>query len=122
MLGLSYTWHGLLLNDFSKITLPAPLFFGLLSIIYIVISLILSIVFDHFHKYFKTAFMRFTIGAFIGFFLYLIAFTFNFGMVHSQMKHLIIDFCWQMFEQGIGALVVGIVIVMAKKAKKIQMN
>ena len=50
MLGLSYLWHGVLLNDFAKITLPAPVFFSLLGVVYLGISVVLSIVFDHFYK------------------------------------------------------------------------
>ena len=119
MFGMSYTWHAVILNDFSKINLPPAVFYSLLIFVYLVISLVLSIVFDHFYKYFSSTFIKFSVGAVVGFFLYLIAFTLNFGLAHSQMKHLVIDFTWQMLEQGMGALVVGLVISLAKKAKRI---
>ena len=58
-------------------------------------------------------------GIALGFFIYLIAFVFGISFKGSGTEHVIVDFIWQMIEQGIGGGVIGFVYAMAKRRDRI---
>lgn len=107
MLMLSYVWHGLILNDFRNLSLSLPHFLGLSVVAYFFISAILNIVL-HYIMVEEVAITKgVLVGAAFGFFLYLAVYTLGLAYHARGMKHLVIDFVWQMIEQGAGAFVIG---------------
>jgi predicted permease len=106
MMILSYIWHGIVLNDFKNMSLAMPVFIILSSIVYFLISLVINFILFkiEFHDHHTTK--RFLLGGLIGFSIYLIVFILGLSYGERGMKHIISDFGWQMFEQGIGALIV----------------
>ncbi len=106
MMGLSYCWHGIILNDYKNISVAFPIFMLLSSIVYFLISLVISVLLfklefaDHFTS------KRILIGGIVGFSIYLLVFTLGLSYSERGMKHVLSDFIWQMFEQGTGALIV----------------
>ena len=118
MLAISYTWHGVILNDLRMVNYPEWYFFGLLCITYSIIALIMTVAFNLLdpkkHPLAKAALLG---GAF-GFFLYLVAFTLGISFKSGAVEHVVVDFIWQMVEQGIGAMVVAWVFAFAKRLKE----
>lgn len=108
MYALSYAWHGLLLNDYMNIRTPLWLYFTLATIVYLVIGLVLTLL----YRNTQTKEMRFKgllMGALLGFFIYLIAFVLGVSFNQASASHIVVDFVWQMIEQGIGGASVGFV-------------
>jgi len=107
MFGLSYVWHGVLLNDYVNIRIPMWLYFLLSSIVYVLIALVISILFRF--TYIPDAKHRgLLIGASLGFFIYMIAFVLGVSFSQSSVSHIAVDFVWQMIEQGVGGVSVGL--------------
>jgi hypothetical protein len=106
MMSLSYVWHGMILNDFKNLTLAFPVFMVLSGIVYLLISLAINFTLFklEFHDHLTTK--RVLVGGIIGFSIYLVVFTLGLSYQERGMKHIIIDFLWQMSEQGVGALIV----------------
>lgn len=107
MLGLSYLWHGVLLNDYVDLRIPLPMYFGLASIVYLIIAFVLHLL----HRNFQMREMRakgMLVGACLGFFIYLIAFVLGVSFSQSSTTHIAVDFVWQMIEQGIGGGLLGL--------------
>jgi len=105
MFVLSYLWHGLLLNDYVNIKYPMWLYFIMASIVYVVIGFILT----YLHQYTsinKVKYKGLFIGALLGFFIYLIAFVLGVSYNPHSIEHTVVDFLWQMAEQGIGGMTV----------------
>jgi len=123
MLGLSYLWHGIILNDFSSLQYDLNLFFWLLSVLYLFVSFGMSLLLFHYRPEEHRIFKHFSIGLFIGFLMYLTAFVLGVSFSGTALKHVILDFCWQMLEQGVGAFVIScyyIVMVKIDKVKEIR--
>ncbi|HRG37705.1 MAG TPA: hypothetical protein PK289_04170 [Bacteroidia bacterium] len=112
MFSLSYVWHGLVLNDFSRLNYPKEIFLILASLTYVFIGFIVI-------KFYETKFLEKQLahkqifrgvvkGAICGFIFFLIAtvvgVSFNTG---SGLKNLALDLAWQLLEQGIGGGIVG---------------
>jgi len=57
-------------------------------------------------------------GAALGFFLYLVAFTLGVSFKSGDTKHVVVDFVWQMVEQGVGAVVIAYVFLAAYNLEK----
>jgi hypothetical protein len=57
-------------------------------------------------------------GVAFGFFLYLVAFTLGVSFKSGETKHVVVDFVWQMIEQGIGGMVVAYVFSVAYRIQK----
>lgn len=106
MMVLSYMWHGIILNDFKNISLPFHLFIVLSTLVYFLISLVINVILFKIDFQSNLTTKRMLTGGLVGFSIYLIVFTLGMSYVERGMKHIISDFGWQMFEQGIGALVV----------------
>ena len=62
MFAISYYWHGVLLNDLQLISYDKTLFFGLLSILYLLIGGALSFVLMAFKPEENRTLKHFTIG------------------------------------------------------------
>jgi hypothetical protein len=104
---LSYLWHGVLLNDYVNIKYPIWLHLLMASIVYVVIGFILT----YLHQYttvHKLKYKGLVIGALLGFFIYLIAFVLGVSYNPHSMEHTVVDFIWQMAEQGFGGMTVGV--------------
>jgi hypothetical protein len=110
---LSYTWHGIILNDFSRLSYPKEIFLLFAAFTYLIIGFVVVRVFDSKvfetffnHKLFLNGVIK---GTFCGFMFFIVAnvvgVSFNTG---TGVKNLLIDLVWQMFEQGAGGCVVAI--------------
>lgn len=119
MLGLSYLWHGVLLNDLRNINYPQWYFFFLLLLVYSIIAFILTGYFKYSEPKKNFIPRGFFGGAAFGFFLYLVAFTLGVSFKSSETKHIVVDFVWQMIEQGIGGMVVSYVFLVAYNIQKV---
>ncbi len=91
---MSYLWHGLFLNDYS-------------TVVYLVISLVLNILYRYLNIR-QMSTRGLFIGASVGFFIYLIAFVMGVSFGHSAASHIVVDFLWQMIEQGVGGASLGL--------------
>ncbi len=111
---LSYAWHGIVLTDFSRLTYPKSLFLFFASIVYLIIGFVVAKGVDS--KTLETKFKKKPVlrgviaGMICGIAFFLIAtvvgISFSTG---SKIENLLLDSSWQMFEQAMGGLVVGIV-------------
>ena len=119
MMMASLLWHGILLNDLRNIPQPEFLFFSLWSLLYLVIGLVLTIGISQLEKNGIFILKPWFFGVLVGFFLYLIAFVLGISFKTNGAEHIVVDFLWQMIEQGIGGFLVGFVFYMARKRDQI---
>ncbi len=107
-----YFWHGVFLNDLSRITFSKTLFLVLAALVYLVISYIVYRTFETkiISKNISSPFLRgIASGILVGFIIFAtitvlgISFTKN-----VSMKYLIVDCGWQIAEQVIGGMVVAL--------------
>lgn len=121
MFGLSYLWHGVILNDFERIDISQGTFYVFLFLFYTFLSLCFTFLFRHLTDKLQYTAVRITIGVITGFILYFFAYlmgvTFQTG---GGMKHLMVDFGWQMVEQGFGAFVIGALVLATKRVFSMQ--
>ena len=108
MYGVSYVWHGMVLNDFLKISYPKDVFLIIAAGVYFGIALMITIL-TYALKKIKDSFRYgIAVGAGLGIFIYAIAFllgiSFN-AVVDPKM--IAFDLAWQTFEQGFGGLLCG---------------
>ena len=111
---LSYVWHAIFLTDYSRLSYPKEVFLIFASIVYLIIGFVVAKAIDV--KMLEKSFKRKPIirgaisGAACGFVFFLIAtvvgVSFSTG---SKMENLLLDVSWQILEQTIGGVVVGIV-------------
>lgn len=113
MISLSYLWHGVILNDLRHVNYPHWYFFLLLLLVYSIVSFIMTMGFNYSNNNKNGPFKGFLGGAAFGFFLYLVAFTLGVSFKSGETKHVVVDFVWQMIEQGIGGLMVAYVFSVA---------
>lgn len=106
MVGLSYVWHGIILNDFKNINIAFPMFFILTIVVYFLIALVLNFILFKIEFTDHLTAKRVLVGGIAGFAIYLLVFTLGLSYEERGMKHIISDFVWQMIEQGAGALVI----------------
>jgi hypothetical protein len=110
---MSYIWHGLVLTDFSRLSYSKHLFLFFAALVYLIIGFVVakSIDFKILEKYFKRKpIIRGAIsGGMCGVAFFLIAtvvgISFSTG---SKIENLLLDVTWQIIEQTIGGVVVGI--------------
>lgn len=113
MFALSYLWHGVFLTDFSRLSYPKEIFLVIAALVYLIIGFVAAKAIDIklLEKHFRRKpFLKGAIsGAGLGFILFLIStvvgVSFSTG---SKIENLLLDICWQVIEQGIGGLVVGV--------------
>ncbi len=119
MLALSFTWHGLLLNDLMHVPSPRGLFYLLALVVYVVIAFALTFVYTYLSMGIGIRLKGSLMGLSMGFFIYLIAFVLGISFKGSGTEHLVVDFLWQMIEQGFGGAVVGTVYYLAKRRDQV---
>lgn len=118
MLSLSYVWHGVILNDLRNVNYPPWYFFILLLLVYSIISFVLTAGFKYTAPQSNFVFKGFMGGVAIGFFIYLVAFTLGVSFKSGETKHIVVDFLWQMIEQGVGGVVVAYVFLIAYRLER----
>ena len=109
MFSLSYLWHGYILNDLDNVQVPLPLYMGLASIVYLVIGLLIAFLYTSLNLFTNLLTKGISFGVAIGFFLYLVAFMLGVSFKADGVEHIVIDFMWQMIEQGAGGFMIGVV-------------
>jgi MFS family permease len=119
MLILSFTWHGLLLNDLIHIPHPEWLFYMLALLAYLVIGFSLTFVYTYLSMGIGIRLKGSLMGLAMGFFIYLVAFVLGISFKGSGTEHLVVDFMWQMLEQGFGGTVIGIVYTLARRRDEV---
>lgn len=122
MMALSFLWHGVILNDFIHVPQPYALFYSLAVLTYILIGFVLTFVFTYLSMGIGIKMKGGLMGLALGFFIYLIAFVFGVSFKGSGTEHVVVDFVWQMIEQGIGGGVVGFVYQMAKRHDQVSFS
>jgi MFS family permease len=113
MFAVSYVWHGIVLNDFARISYPFEIYMISAGVIYLVIGFLMSRIFiaEFLDRYSEKAVPR---GLMTGTATGVIVFmsTLVFGVSFSTIadpKMLLMDFVWQAVEQTIGGLTIGLV-------------
>lgn len=113
MFGLSYIWHGIILNDYAILAYPFQIYLISAAVVYLVIGFLLTRIFiaEFLDRISDKAIPRgLAAGAALGVIVYMVALvvgvTFNSGM---ELKYLLLDVAWQTAEQCLGGLVVGLV-------------
>lgn len=117
MLGMSFLWHGVVLMDLQELRVPLTLYSILAVLVYLVVGLGLTIFTHKAIEYewisLKGPFplMSFLLGAVAGFFVYLVIFVLGMSFAKPGVVHIAVDILWQMFEQGLGGLMVSLGII-----------
>ena len=119
MFGLSYYWHGVLLNDLQLISYDKTLFFGLLSLLYLLVGGALSFVLMNYKPEENRILKHFTISVVAGFMLYLIAFVLGVSFKGEGIEHTVVNFAWQMIEQGLGGFSISVYYMIAHRREKL---
>ncbi len=111
---LSYIWHGYVLLDFFKNGTPTGLSLFYKILIYLVIGFIITWLFNlrifkEFLKY-SPSLKGIIIGVLVGIVVFSIS-TFKSISYNVSLSHqyLLLNFLWQVFEQAMGGLLVGVV-------------
>jgi len=120
MYGVSFVWHGIVLNDLARLTYPKNLFLLLAGLAYLGFGFALAIAINYIHIN-KTKVIRGLIfGIPLGVFVYLIAFVFGISFnSRPNLLHVAMDLTWQVIEQGTGGLVAGLVFRMVQIQERI---
>ena len=97
-----------MLNDFLKISYPKDVFLLVAGVVYFVIAFIITIATFALKKIKDSFKYGILVGAAAGMLIYAIAFLLgiSFNAV-VDIKLVILDFSWQIFEQGMGGLACG---------------
>lgn len=115
MFGLSYVWHGIVLNDYDLISYPMGVYMVSAAIVYLVVGFLLNRIFiaEFLDRFSEKAIPRGLLaGAALGLIVYMVALvvgvTFSQGL---ELKYLLLDVIWQTVEQCAGGLVVALVYI-----------
>jgi len=120
MFGLSYVWHGLVLNDLSDLKdlhVPLAKYLVMAGTTYLVLGLVLTIgihkgiQFEWISLKGPFPFTAFLVGSALGLVVYLLLFASGMSFAKPGMVHMVADAIWQMFEQGVGGLMVSLGII-----------
>ena len=105
---LSYTWHGVILNDLSRVSYPKSVFLFLIAAVYFCVSFVLTLLAKVLPFDYKLHIKGLLVGASMGMFIYLIAFVFGISFyANPTLAHILLDLGWQVFEGAIGGLIAG---------------
>lgn len=119
MMGLSLFWHGAVLNDLMYIPKPHVLFYSLGFLAYAFIGFSLTFVFTYLSMGIGIRMKGSLMGLAMGFFIYLVAFVLGVSFKGSGTEHVVVDFMWQMIEQGIGGAVISSVYMLARRRERV---
>lgn len=117
MYGISYAWHGWVLNDISEMRTGLGLYLSLSGIAYLVIAMgIVLLVHRGLAQGWismKSAFpfKGMLLGAMVGVVVYVLVFISGFSFASHELHHVALDFIWQLVEQGLGGLMVSLGII-----------
>lgn len=117
MMGISYAWHGLALTDISDLKIELWLYLVLTGLAYLFIGLVLTLavhlLIEREWISMKSAFPMKTMftGTIAGVGVYLVALASGLSFAGHGIQHAVVDLLWQIIEQGIGGLMVGLGIV-----------
>ena len=116
MCAASYLWHGVLLSDFARLNRSKTklLFLSLAISLIIAFVMIKLFEFEIMEKYFKrNPLLRgLIVGAVCGILFYFISKLIGFSYDSSNnIKHSLVDLVWQVFEQSLGGIVIGMVFI-----------
>jgi len=113
MFAISYVWHGIILNDYERITYPFGIYLISAGIVYLVIGFAISRIFiaEFLDRYSEKALPRgiltgIGMGAIV--FMSTLVFGVSFSSI-SEPQFIVVDLVWQVFEQMLGGLIVGLV-------------
>lgn len=125
--GLSYTWHGVILNDLSRVTYPTNVFLLMVGAVYFCISFVITFLAQVLPFEKKMHIKGLMVGAPLGLFIYLIAFVFGISFYSNPtLVHVLFDLAWQTFEGAIGGIVSGSLLsffaMVAKDIRKSKIN
>lgn len=113
MFAVSYVWHGLVLNDFARISYPFEIYLVSAGVIYLVIAFLMSRIFiaEFLDRYSEKAVPRgLMTGAATGIIVFMATLVFGVSFsTTADPKMLMMDFVWQAVEQTIGGLSIGLV-------------
>jgi hypothetical protein len=105
-----YFWHGVFLDDISRITFPKSIFFIFSAITYLVIGFLQYRLFEFRYgiKFIQNHFLRAcVVGLFTGLVVFSVTRVTGVGIGQSlTMKHFLFDASWQMVEQLLGGMVI----------------
>lgn len=106
-----YFWHGVFLNDLSRISFSKALFLGLAALVYLVISFIVYRTYESkfLEKYVSPPLLRGVVSGFlIGFILFSLVTVLGISFSKNvNFTYIIADCAWQIAEQIVGGLVIG---------------
>lgn len=107
-----YFWHGVFLNDLNRISFSKGLFLGLAALVYLVISFILYRTYESklLAKYITQPILRGVVsGIFLGFILFALVTVLGISFTKDvNLTYIFADCVWQLVEQVIGGLVIGL--------------
>lgn len=107
-----YFWHGIFLNDLNRITFSKGLFLGLAALVYLVVSFTLYRTYESklLDKYISHPMLRGVIAGFIlGFILFALVTVLGISFSKDiNITYIIADCAWQIAEQVIGGLIIGL--------------
>lgn len=117
MFALSYVLHGIVLNDYLRLSLKLHIFLTLSALAYLMIGFILAFIIAHFNKkmhlFRKGVFYGMFVGACVN--LISVVFGISFHGGHAELLQYLFDFGWQTAEQGIGGfMAAGVYILVAR--------
>ena len=114
MFGASFLWHGIALNDLSELRVPMALYLSLSGVVYLLLGLGITVAVQQcvVHEWIslRSGFpaMSMLVGSVVGFIVYLVALTMGMSFSTHALPHMVVDALWQMFEQGLGGLMVSL--------------
>ena len=112
MFGLSYVWHGVFLNDFSRLSYPKEIFLTCSIITYLILGFLVTNMFlMNFPKSIATKPLTRGIisGVLLGIATYVV--TLVVGVSFITTDHIFFDLSWQAFEQMCGGITVAFVYI-----------
>jgi len=117
MMVISFAWHGLALTDISDLRMDRRLYFGLSTLAYLIIALAIT-------RMVQFLIMRewislkgpfpvkaMFVGGATGIVVYLAILAMGLSFASRGMQHAVVDFAWQVVEQSVGGLMVGLGII-----------
>ena len=107
-----YFWHGIFLNDLSRISFSKVIFFGMAALVYLVISFIVYKTYESklLEKYVTQPILRGVVSGFlIGFILFSLVTVLGISFTKNvNFTYIAADFVWQIAEQIVGGLIIGL--------------
>lgn len=115
MFGLSYVWHGVLLNDLERLSYPKEIFLTGSVITYLILGFLVTKIFlMEFPRQFerKPLVRGITSGALLGIATYVVALVIGVSFSNElTVRYILFDLAWQTVEQTFGGITVAFVYI-----------